>query len=194
MRLLGALVLLLLSSTAFGAAYFGANYGYDFYSTKVLEEYKVAPKGPTYGAFLGFGREFVGLEVFYQSLTSEAKIKHDGGNFKIKENATALGAALRFSFEILYLRMGLARYTLDQSLDITDTASRQSAEVIYEIQEKSATKNGVMFGAGIHTKLGPGRVFLDYTRYQIYSIGHYDSFAVGMSFAIPERWFNLGKY
>jgi hypothetical protein len=52
----------------------------------------------------------------------------------------------------------------------------------------------VIFGAGLHTKLGPGRVFLDFTRYQIYSIGHYDTISVGMSFAIPERWFNLGKY
>ncbi len=102
MRLLAGLVLLLLSANSFSAAYFGGNYGYDFYSAKPLEKYKVAPKGPTYGAFLGFGREFVGLEVFYQALTSEGKIKHDGGSYKIQENATALGAALRFSFEILY--------------------------------------------------------------------------------------------
>jgi hypothetical protein len=194
MRLLAGLILLLFSANSFSAAYFGGNYGYDFYSSKVLEKYKVAPKGPTYGAFLGFGREFVGLEFFYQAFASEGKIKHDGGDYKIQENATALGAALRFSFEVLYLRMGLARYTLDQKVDVDDATARQTAEAVYEIEEKNAKRNGVIFGAGLHTKLGPGRIFLDFTRYQIYSIGHYDTISVGMSFAIPERWFNLGKY
>ncbi len=90
--------------------------------------------------------------------------------------------------------MGLARYSLDQKVDVDDATARQTAEAVYEIEDKNAKRNGVMFGAGLHTPLGPGRVFLDFTRYQIYSLGHYDTVSVGMSFAIPERWFNLGKY
>lgn len=194
MKLLFACTLFFISMKGFSATYVGGNYGYDFYSTKTLEDYKVAPKGPTFGGFIGFGKEFVGLEGFYQSLSSEGKIKHDGGNYTIQENASAMGVALRFSLEILYFRMGVARYSLDQSVDIDDATSRETAEIVYEIEKKNTKKNGVMFGAGLHTQLGPGRVFVDFTRYQINSIGYYNTVSVGMSFSIPDRWFNLGKY
>jgi hypothetical protein len=48
------------------------NFGYNMFSTDTLDEYKVNPKGMTYG-----------------------------GTYNITENASAVGAALRFSFEVL---------------------------------------------------------------------------------------------
>ncbi len=188
------LFLLLLSTSSYAAVYVGGSYGTSIFSSEKLADYKVSPKGPTYGGFLGYGKEFVGVEVFYQNITGVGDIKHDGEEHKLTTNATAMGAALRFSFELLYLRLGIARYTLDQSVDITNAASRASAEVLYDIQEKNTKKNGVLYGAGIHHGFSWCRVFIDYSRYQINGIGYYNTFSAGMSFNIPEKWFNVGKY
>lgn len=188
------ILITLFSSSAFSATYFGANVGYNMFSTDTLDEYKVNPKGMGYGAFLGIGRDFVGLELFYQDLKSEGTIKHDGGTYDITENAKAMGAALRFSFEVIYLRLGLARYTLDQSLAIDDESVRESAEALYDIQEEGTIKNGALFGIGAHRKFKSIRTFIDYTRYQITGIGHYDTFSVGISFALSDNLFKAGKY
>jgi hypothetical protein len=94
----------------------------------------------------------------------------------------AMGAALRFSFEFFYLRLGMARYNLDQSIDIEDANSRNAAEDIYNIQEEDTKKNGVLYGAGLHFKISKIRLFVDYSRYQINSIGHYDTVSGGISF------------
>ncbi len=193
-KLILFLTFFLFSTGSFAAAYLGGNYGYSMFSSDSLKEYKVSSKGPTYGAFLGIGRDFVGLEGFYQSFTASGKVKHDDGTHNLETNAVAMGLALRFSFELLYLRLGVARYTLDQSLDIGDDDSRQAGEVIYDIQEKGATKNGVLYGIGLHHKFSWCRGFIDFSRYQINSIGNYDAFTAGLSFTIPERWFNFGKY
>lgn len=192
-RILG-LILLFISVESFAGAYIGGSYGYGMLSSEPLEEYKVTPKGFNYGGFFGIGRDFVGLEVFYQDLKSAGKIKHEGGNYDLNANAKALGAALRFSFEVMYLRLGFARYTLDQSVDIEDESTRETAEAVYEIQENES-KNGVLFGIGLHRKLGNSvRAFVDYSRYQITGIGHYDTFSVGFAFSIPDRYLNVGRH
>lgn len=188
------LISILFSSSAFSATYFGANVGYNMFSAEALDEYKVNPKGMTYGGFIGIGRDFVGLELFYQDLKSEGTIKHDGGTYDITENAKAMGAALRFSFEVIYLRMGLARYTLDQSLAIDDASVRTSAEAVYDIQEEGTKKNGAIFGIGAHRKFKSIRTFIDYTRYQINGIGHYDTFSAGVSFSFSDNFFSSGRY
>lgn len=188
------LVLIFVSGNTFATTYFGANVGYNMFSTDTLDEYKVNPKGMTYGGFLGIGRDFVGLEFVYQDLKSEGTIKHDGGTYDITENATAMGAALRFSFEVLYLRLGVARYKLDQSLAIDDATVRTSAEALYEIQDEGTTKNGAIYGLGLHRKFGKLRTFIDYTRYQINEIGHYDTFSIGVVFSFSDNFFSSGKY
>lgn len=185
------LLLMLICSNAFGATYLGFNYGLDNYNSTATDKYKVNPKGNTYGAFFGMGRDFVGLEAFYQNLETKGKIKHDGGNYDLEANAKAFGAALRFSFEMFYLRLGLAQYNLNQSVKIDDPAIRRTAEKVYDIQNGS--KNGMMYGVGLHHKLGSVRVFLDYTRYQITQVGSYDTIAAGLAFAIPDRIFDVGK-
>jgi hypothetical protein len=191
---LALLLGMILSLHAHSKSYLGANYGYAMYSSDALKEYKVAPKGFTYGGFLGYGKEFVGMELFFQDLKTAGKIKHDGGNYDINTNAQAMGVALRFSFQSFYLRMGLARYNLDQSLDIEDPIVRGAADEIYEIHDKGTKENGAMFGVGLHQKFGGIRTFIDYTRYQIYGIGLYDTMSVGFSFAIPENLFSNGRY
>lgn len=188
------LIVLFLSTSAFSSTYFGANYGYSMFSSKSLDEYKVSTKGPTYGGFIGVGRDFVGLELFYQDLQTQGKIKHDGGSYDITENAKAMGAALRFSFEIFYLRLGVARYTLDQSLDIADASVRSSAEAVYDIQEEGSKGNGAIYGIGLHRKFKSVRTFIDFTRYQINSVGNYDTISAGISFAISDNFFKAGKY
>lgn len=185
------LFLILVSSHAYSAAYIGGSYGLTTFSSDPLEKYHVTPKGNSYGGFFGIGRDFVGIEGFYQNITTSGKIKHDGDKYDISTNATALGAALRFSFEMFYLRLGLAQYKLDQSVDISDDQTRRTAEQVYEIQNGS--KNGMLYGVGIHKKMGSARLFVDYSRYQITGVGAYDNISVGIAFAIPDRVFNVGR-
>lgn len=193
MKKLFCLIIIFFSLNASASLYMGGSYGYGVFGSEALEEYKVSPKGFNYGGFIGIGRDFVGLEGFYHQLDTTAKIKHDGANYDINTNATAMGAALRFSFQVFYLRLGLAKFDLDQSLDIDDDSTRQAAEEVYDIQEGS--KNGVVFGLGFHRKLGNTiRGFVDFTRYQITGVGHYDTISAGVSFSIPDRFLSAGRY
>lgn len=187
------IILFCFSLSAPAAVYMGGSYGYGNFSSEALSEYKVTPKGLNYGGFVGVGKDFVGLEGFYHSFAATGKVKHDGGNYDINTNASALGAALRFSFQVFYLRLGLARFELDQSLDIEDDSTRQAAEAVYDTQE--GAKSGVLYGAGFHTKLGNTfRGFVDFTRYQITGVGYYHTYSLGISFNIPERFIGFGKY
>lgn len=181
----------LMTTQVFAAAYIGGSYGLASYSSDALDKYNVVPKGNSFGGFFGIGRDFVGLEGFYQSLNTSGKIKHDGEKYDLTSNAAAMGAALRFSFEMFYLRLGLARYKLDQSVDIDDETTRRAAEQVYDIQ--TGSKNGMMYGLGLHKKWGSSRLFIDYSRYQITSMGTYDTFSAGIAFAIPDRFFNVGR-
>lgn len=185
------ILLILISSNAFGAAYLGLNYGMQSYNSSAMDKYKVHPKGNSYGAFFGMGRDFVGLEAFYQNFETKGKIKHDGGNYDLEANAKAFGAALRFSFEMFYMRLGLAQYNLSQAVKIDDATTRRTAEEVYDIQNGS--KNGMMYGVGLHKKMGSARIFLDYTRYQITQVGSYDTISAGIAFAIPDRFFDVGR-
>lgn len=185
------LLLAFISTNAFAAAYIGGSYGLSTYNSDPLEKYHVTPKGNSYGGFFGIGRDFVGIEGFYQNLATSGKIKHDGEKYGITTNATAIGAALRFSFEMFYLRLGLAQYKLDQSVDIADENIRRTAEEVYEIQNGS--KNGMLYGVGIHKKMGSSRLFVDYSRYQITGVGSYDTISAGIAFAIPDRFFDVGR-
>jgi hypothetical protein len=187
------LSILLFSATSFGAIYMGGNYGYTMFSSDSLKDYKVSSKGPAYGGFIGLGKDFVGLEAFYQSFTAEGDIEHDGEGQTLQTNATAMGAALRFSFQIFYARIGIAKYTLDQSTDIEDDESRAAADEIYDVQDKGSTKSGVLYGLGLHRKFSKFTGFIDYSRYQINTVGNYDTYSIGISFVIPDRWFSLGN-
>lgn len=191
MKVLIFLFLLISTSQSFAAAYIGGSYGLTTFTSDALDEYNVTPKGSTYGGFLGIGRDFVGIEGFYQTLSTTGKVKHDGEKYDITENATALGAALRFSFELFYLRLGVAQYKLDQSLEIDDETILRAAEEVYDIQ--TGSKNGLLFGVGFHKKVKSARVFIDYSRYQITGVGAYDSISAGIAFAIPDRFFNAGR-
>lgn len=185
--LLPALVLLLLSAQAFGVAYVGGSYGLNYFTSKELDDHKVSPKGTMWGGFFGVGKDFLGLEGFYTSLNASSKLKHQGASYDVNTNAKAFGAAMRVSFEVLSLRLGVARYSLDQSIDMPAGSSHTAADKIYNIQD-GTSKNGFLFGVGLHKRLGPGRVFVDYSRYQITDVGHYDTVSVGYSFALPDSW------
>ncbi len=185
---------IVLSAPAFAVVYIGGNYGLSAYSAQPLEKYRIHPKGTSYGGFLGVGKDFVGFEGFYQSFPTKGEIKHDGASHDITTNATAIGGALRFGFQSFYLRLGVANFDLRQSLSISDEASREAADKIYEIKEK-ARKNGVLFGGGIHGKLSENfRYIVDYSRYQITGVGEYDTISIGLSFNLPERFLALGKF
>ena len=192
-KFLLVLFTLLFSSSSFAAAYMGLGYGYSKFTSAATKEYQVSPKGATYGAFVGYGKDLVGLEAFYQTFTAKGDIEHDGETQSLKTNASALGAALRFSFEIMYFRLGAARYTLDQSTDIENANSHAAADKIYEVQEKGTSKNGILYGMGLHHKFGWARLFIDFTRYQINTVGSYDTFSAGISFPIPDKLFQVGK-
>ncbi len=186
------ILLSLISGQALAGAYFGASYGYSSYGSEETDEYKLSQKGPSYGAFLGVGKDFVGLEGFYQKFTSTGKIKHDGGSYDYTTDATAMGAALRFSFNVFYARLGFGKYKLDQKIDIEDQSSLNAANDIYNVQN-GTSKNGVLFGLGAHKSFGRMVTFIDYSRHQIAGVGNYDVISAGISFNLPESIFGFGK-
>lgn len=183
--------LCLVPKSASANAYFGLNGSYSFFSSPEFRDLKVSSKGPGYGALIGVGKDFVGLEAFYQTLNSEGDIKHEGEKAKINMNAAAFGAALRFSFQSFFLRLGVAQYSLDQSVDIDNATNRRAAEDVYKIQNDSAM--GVLFGIGVHGKFRIGRLYLDYTRHQISSVGNYDAISFGAVWLIPDRLFSISS-
>ncbi len=186
------IIMSLFTAQAFAGAYFGASYGYSSYGSEETDEYKLSQKGPSYGAFLGIGKDFVGLEGFYQKFTTTGKIKHDGGSYDYSTDATAIGGALRFSFNVFYARLGFGRYKLNQKIDIADPSSSAAADDIYNVQN-GTSKNGVLFGLGAHKNFGRMVTFIDYSRHQIAGIGNYDVISAGISFNLPESLFGFGK-
>lgn len=192
MKILFILFILALTTGAGASAYLGGSYGYSTYSSEKVKELKLSQKGPSYGAFLGIGRDFVGLEGFYQNFTTGGKIKHDGGKHDYTTDATAMGAALRFSFAAFYARLGFGRYKLKQKIDIEDESSLNAANQIYDVQD-DVSKNGVLYGVGAHKRFKSFVTFIDVTRHQITGAGNYDVISVGISFNLPERLFGVVK-
>jgi hypothetical protein len=193
MKIIIALFFILCSPTLLANAYIGGSYGYSAFSSDQTKQYHLSQKGPTYGGFFGVGKEFVGLEGYYQNLETTGKIKHDGGSYDYTTNSSALGAALRFSFNFFYARLGFGRYKLKQKLDIDDDSIRHAAEEIYHVQN-GVNKSGVLIGLGLHRKLGQSVVtFIDFSRHQIAGVGHYDSISAGISFILPDRLFGFDK-
>lgn len=195
MKVLLGVICLISSLSLSAGTYLGLSGGYQAFSSPAVDKYKVSMKGPTFGAFMGMGRDFVGLEGFYQDLSSSGSIKHDGETYAFENKIQAYGAALRFSFSSIYLRLGYAQYKMDQSLGISDESIRAPAEAVYDIQ-KDETKSGVLYSLGYHSGLGRNaRYFIDYTRYQITGIGHVNAVSVGISFKLSlDRFFSAGGY
>lgn len=191
-KLIILIILLSSSASALAGAYLGGSYGYSSFGSKEVKEYKLSQKGPSFGGFFGIGKDFVGLEGFYQQFSTTGKIKHDGGSHDYETNAMALGAALRFSFNVFYARLGFGRYKLEQKIDIADESSSSAANDIYKVQD-GVSKNGVLFGIGAHKNFRSFVTFIDYSRHQITGAGNYDVISVGLSFNLPERLFGFGK-
>ncbi len=175
------------------SAYIGGQYGYSRYTSDITNKYKLNQKGAGYGGFFGFGKEFIGIEGFYQSLKTSGKVKHDGESDDFNTNAVAIGAALRLSFAFYYLRAGIGSYTLDQKITAQTTQTQQTADKVYQV-EQGVKRNGVLLGAGLHKRFGEIVTFIDYSRHQISGAGNYDSISVGLSFNIPEKIFDFGKF
>lgn len=195
MKAIFGILLLLCSYSLWAGTYLGLSGGYQAFSSPSVDKYKVAMKGPTFGGFVGVGKDFVGLEGFYQDLSSSGSIKHDGETYTFDNKIQAYGAALRFSFSSIYLRLGYAHYRMDQSLGISDESIRAPAEAVYDIQ-KETNKSGVLYSLGYHGGLGrSARYFIDYTRYQITGVGHVNAVSVGISFKLTlDRFFSAGGY
>ena len=187
-----ALTILVSASGAWASAYFGGSYGYSQFGSEETKNYKLKQLGPSYGGFFGLGKEFVGLEGFYQIFNTAGKIKHDGGSYDYSTNATGMGAALRFSFNAFYARLGFGRYKLQQKVDIENSAALNAANKIYNVQDE-VSKNGVLFSLGVHRRFNSFVTFIDYSRHQITGAGNYDVISVGISFNLPERLFGVVK-
>lgn len=196
MKSLMAFILSIFATNLSASTYFGLNGGYSFFSSDTTSEYKLNPKGPTFGAFFGAGRDFVGLEGFYQSLKTTSDITHEGEKGEVTYGAQAFGAALRFSFQSFYLRLGLGRYTLKDEIKLETDTNLEPAKDVYNIND-GLSKMGVLYGIGLHHKYRIGRLFIDYTRHQITGIGAYNSVSVGISWVLSDRFFDnifsLGK-
>ena len=193
MKLLIFIILFSITSVASASAYLGLNYGYGRYTSEATDKYKLNQKGPTYGGFFGFGKEFVGVEGFYQKLDTSGKIKHEGESYDLKSGASGVGAAFRLSFNAFYLRAGIGRYTMNQSVNASDATNRRAIEQLYDVQN-DVSKNGFLFGLGLHKRIGGVVTFLDFTRHQVSSIGNYDTLSFGLSFNLPESFFDFAKF
>ena len=184
---------LFFSANSFANGYIGGNWGQNYYGSEVLSDRNVSTKGSTFGLLLGYKYQFMGTELFYQNLGSEGKIIHDGKDYLISEKATSLGAALRFHFDIIYIRLGLAKYNLNQSLNVTGADAKRSAEVIYKIQPSDSSHNGSVLGFGLYRKFWATTFLLDFSRYNVNGIGHYDSFSVGVLIPIPAKFLEFSS-
>lgn len=189
-------LLIVFSGAIQASTYFGLNGGYSFFSSDATSEYKINPKGPTFGGFIGVGKDFVGLEAFYQSLKTTSDIRHEGEKGEVIYGAQGYGAALRFSFQTFYLRLGLGRYTLKDEIKLETDTNIEPARDVYNIND-GVSKMGVLYGVGIHHKFAIGRFFIDYTRHQITSVGAYNSVSAGFSWVLGDNFFDkifsLGK-
>lgn len=193
MKTLFLISILLFSASASAALYMGGNYGYSSYKSDVVDKYHLNQKGNSYGGFFGIGKDYIGLEGYYQRLETKGKIKHDGESYDFNTNATAIGAALRFSLNAFYFRLGTGRYTLQQKATTADASSQQAVDEIYKIQN-NVTKNGALIGAGAHKRFGNNFLtFIDYSRHQISGNGSYDVISVGIAFNLPDSLFGLGR-
>jgi hypothetical protein len=151
-------------------------------------------RGPSYGGFFGIGKDFLGFEVLAQGLKSTGQIKHDGGEHDFQSDITAYGAAMRLSLTHLYFRLGIAHYRLRQQIDIENPESLRAAEKVYDVVGRGS-ENGVLYGIGAHVALGQSvRGFVDFTRYQITSVGHVNSLSLGFAFVIPDNFFSFAKF
>lgn len=166
--------------------------GYSFFSSSETDKFKLSPKGPTYGGFIGIGKDFVGLEGFYQTFSTSSKIKHEGETGEVNYNANAFGAALRFSFQLFYLRLGLGNYTLSQDVKLDNAANIPPAERAYGIDD-GASHTGVLYGIGVHNKFKIGRASLDLTRHQISGVGSYTAISLGLSWVLPDSLFSVSN-
>lgn len=191
MKLALVILLPMLFSNSWANTYFGLRAGYGSYTSKELSEFKVNPKGVGYGAILGMGKDFVGLEGYYEKLTTKGDIKHEGEKGTLTSDATALGVAVRFSFQSFFLRLGTGQYTLDQSVELPTESNVTPASKAYGLVESGESKNGVLLGLGVHRKLSIGRLCLDYTRHQISGGTSFDSLSLGLVWAIPDKLFSV---
>lgn len=150
----------------------------------------VVPKGPVLGGFIGAYSRFVGLEGFYSNFNLKADIKHDGEEYVLKDKVSSLGLALRFSFDLIYIRGGLASFSIQESTNATGQEAEEIKE-IYGLFEDNR-KSGVMFGGGLHWRMTKhSRVFIDYSRYQVSGYGNFNAVSVGLAFLIPSEMLSL---
>jgi hypothetical protein len=179
---------------AYANMYFGGSYGMSSFTTDKFEELKVSGKGSSYGGFIGFRLKFVGVETFYQKLNSLSDIKHEGEEYQINNNSTAVGAAVRFNFQNFFLRAGYASHTITQNVfqdgdEIKDNAINQ----IYDVDSTGSRKDaGFMYGGGLHYSFTSFKIFADYTKYHLNEMsGNYQTFAAGV--VINFAGFDLPK-
>lgn len=189
-NLIALLFFALYSSICYADLYVGGMYGLANVAANNYQDKNVAPQGPSFGGFIGANSKFVGLEGFYNSFNLKSDIKHDGNEYILKDKASALGMALRFSFEMFYLRGGVASISIKES---TNTAGQEAEEIkkIYGLFEDNR-KSGVMFGGGLHWRMSRrSRLFLDYSRYQVSGYGDFNAVSVGLAFMIPVEVLSL---
>jgi hypothetical protein len=186
--------LLVLSGPVLANTYIGGSFGYSDFNSPETDKYRVNMRGPSYGGFFGVGKDFLGFEALAQGLKSTGKLKHDGSEHDFSSDITAYGAAMRLSLTHLYFRLGLAHYRLRQEINIENAESRRAAEKVYGVVG-SGSENGVLYGIGTHVALGKSvRGFVDFTRYQITSVGNVHSLSLGFAVVIPDNFFSFASF
>ncbi len=179
------LLTLLYSPASFADFYFAANGGLNYYNSEITDRYRITSTGTTYGGILGLRVQFIGIETLVQKFSTEGKIKHSGADYKLTSDTTAIGAAVRFNFNLLYFRAGYAHYKVEQGILDTNGQTVNSSQMnsIYDINPSGDSCNGFVAGAGLQYRLGRRvRVFADFTRYNMPELdAHYNTVTAGLS-------------
>jgi predicted porin len=139
---------------------------------------------------VGFKVQFIGVEGFYQRLNSLGDISHNSTKYKLVNNATAIGGALRINLNLIYLRAGYSSYTVEEGINNSEGVSQNSTTMnrIYEVSTESGHSTGGIFGGGFQFRFGKKlRLTLDFTRYNLSTLNSYFNVAsAGVIINLPD--------
>jgi predicted porin len=175
---------------AVAAVYLGGNFGYTNFGSNVTDQYQISSSGKSYGALVGFKVQFLGIEGFYQRLNSMGDISHNSVKYKLVNNATAIGGALRINLNLVYLRAGYSTYTVEEGINNSDGVSQNNTAMnrIYEVSAENGHSTGGIFGGGFQFRFGKKlRLTLDFTRYNLSTLNSYYNVATaGVVINLPD--------
>lgn len=182
-------IILFICNIAKADFYIGGGGGLSSIRTTNLDRYNVNPNGMAMTGFIGLRKEGIAFEMFYTKAPTEGKLKHDGTEYKTKQDDNIMGVAAKLHSGILFLKAGYAFHSLSQSI----TQNGQKVEntrinTIYDIQGESRKSSSAFFGLGLQKQFFKSmRVYADYSYFPIKNpAGSVNTVTAGLIFLLPD--------